>query len=87
MYIVTDNRKKENMITFNDVEIGEFFYGQIFDCSFNESEEHLCLKVDDENYFCFTDYYNCLFCYSECSVAITEIFDEKNKNKIRISIE
>lgn len=53
MYTVTDNRERNSMISFEDVEIGEFFYGQIFDGSFNENKEQFCLKVDGTNYFCF----------------------------------
>ena len=85
MYTVTDNRKRNFMISFEDVEIGDFFYGQIFDGMF-ECEEQLCLKVDEENYFCFSARYNRLLCYNDCSVAVIEIFDDNNKNKIEISI-
>ena len=87
MYTITDNRKRNFMISFEDVEIGDFFYGQIFDGSFNENEEQFCLKVDEENYFCFSAKYNCLLCYVDYSVAVIEIFDDRNKNKIKISIE
>lgn len=79
MYTVIDNRKRENRTTFNNVEIGDFFCGQIFDGSFNESEEQFCLKVDEENYFCLSVAYNCLLCYNNYPVSITEIFNEDNK--------
>lgn len=87
MYTVTDNRKRNSMVSFEDVEIGEFFYGQIFDGSLNENEEQFCLKVDGENYFCFSAAYNCLLCYHVCSISVTEIFNKDNKNKVKIIIE
>lgn len=87
MYTITDNRKRNSMISFEDVEIGEFFYGQIFDGSVNENKEQFCLKVDGADYFCFSENYNCLLCYNFCSVSVTEIFDDGNKNKIKISVE
>lgn len=87
MYTVTDNRKRNFMISFEDVEIGDFFYGQIFDGSYDENKEQFCLKVDEENYFCFSEKYNCLLCYVDCSVAVIEIFDNDNKSKVKIIIE
>lgn len=87
MYTVTDNRKRKIMVSFNDVEIGDFFYGQIFDGSFHENEEQFCLKVAEEQYFCFSATYNCLLCYNNCPVSINEILNEDNKNKVKIIIE
>lgn len=89
MYFVTDSREEKeiDIITFEDVKIGEFFYGQVFDGSINEVEKQLCLKVDEENYFCFSTAYNCLLYHVNCPVAVMEIFNEDNKNKVKISIE
>lgn len=86
MYFITDNRKKDVM-TFEKVKIGEFFYGQIFDCSIDQEEERLCLKIDEESYFCFSTSYNCLLCYVDYPVSVMEIFNNDNKNIIKISVE
>lgn len=86
MYTITDNRKKDIM-TFEKVKIGEFFYGQIFDCSIDQEEERLCLKTEEENYFCFSTNYNCLLCYCDYPVSVMEIFNNDNKNIIKISVE
>ena len=86
MYTITDNRKKDIM-TFEKVKIGEFFYGQIFDGSFEQEKERFCLKADEENYFCFSTNYNCLLCYVDYPVSVMEIFNNDNKNTIDISVE
>lgn len=86
MYTITDNRKKDIM-TFEKVKIGEFFYGQIFDCSIDQEEERLCLKTEEENYFCFSTNYNCLLYYCDYPVSVMEIFNNDNKNIIKISVE
>ena len=86
MYTITDNRKKDIM-TFEKVKIGEFFYGQIFDGSIAQEEEQFCLKTDEEKYFCFSADYNCSLCYFDCPVSVMEIFNNDNKNTIEISIE
>ena len=86
MYTITDNRKKDIM-TFEKVKIGEFFYGQIFDGSIDQEEERLCLKTDEESYFCFSTSYNCLLCYCDFPVSVMEIFNNDNKNTIDISVE
>ena len=86
MYTITDNRKKDIM-TFEKVKIGELSHGQIFDCSIELEQERLCLKADEENYFCFSTNYNCLLCYFDCPVSVMEIFNNDNKNTIKISVE
>ena len=89
MYFITDSReeKEKDIITFEDVKIGEFFYGQVFDGSIREIEKQFCLKVGEENYFCFSTAYNCLLYHVNCPVAVTEIFNEDNKHKVKIIIE
>ena len=87
MYFITDDREKEDVMTFEKVKIGEFFYGQIFDGSLEQEVERLCLKTDEEKYFCFSTDYNCLLCYFDCPVAVTEIFNKNNKSTIKIIIE
>ena len=82
-----DNREKEDVMTFEKVKIGEFFYGQIFDGSLEQEVERLCLKTDEEEYFCFSTDYNCLLCYFDCPVTATEIFNKNNKSTIKIIIE
>lgn len=88
MYTFTDKREKKEVpiILFNDIEVGEFFYAQIFDGSCSEFEEQFCLKVDKENYFCFTTYCHLLNC-EDYQVLITEVFNGNNKNKIKITVE
>lgn len=86
MYTITDKREKKDIILFNDIEVGEFFYAQIFDGSCSEFEEQLCLKVDRENYFCFMKYCHLLNC-EDYQVLITEVFDGNNENKIKITVE
>ena len=86
MYTITDNRKKDIM-TFEKVKIGEFFYGQIFDGSIAQEEERFCLKTGEEKYFCFSTDYNCLLCYFDCPVSVMEIFNNDNKSTIEIIVE
>lgn len=87
MCTIIDERKTKNIIVFDDIKIGDFFYAQIFGCSYMaESSEQLCLKVNEEKYYCFSGFHD-LIDYEKYRFSITEIFDKNNKNKVQIIIK
>ena len=86
MYTITDKREKKDTILFNDIEVGEFFYAQIFNGSCSELDEKLCLKVDKDNYFCFSSFCHTIDC-DDYDLSITEIFNENNESRLKIIVE